>query len=120
MFERALELYPGARAVPRRAGRRARRGAETSAAAEAAFERAASAIEALRRGGRGSEATLAEAFQHTVHGRHAEAMDALRRLVERPELPFTGWTIPVEPLLAPLRKLPAFQAIAARLAENAR
>jgi hypothetical protein len=35
-------------------------------------------------------------------------------------MPFTGWTIPVEPLLAPLRQLPAYQPIALRLAENAR
>ena len=35
------------------------------------------------------------------------------------ELPFTGWTIPVEPLLVPLRNRPDFEANAARLAENA-
>jgi hypothetical protein len=74
----------------------------------------------LRRGGRRSEALLAEAFQHAVDGQPGEAVDALHRLVERPELPFTGWTIPVEPLLVPLRNRPEFEAMAARLAENAR
>jgi DNA-binding winged helix-turn-helix (wHTH) protein/tetratricopeptide (TPR) repeat protein len=118
-FQRALELYPEhARSLVGLGAALAAGGDER--AAEAAFARARSAIGALRQGGRGSEATLAEAFQHTVLGRRAEAVDALRRLVEQPELPFTGWTIPVEPLFAPLRQLPAFQAIAARLAENAR
>ncbi|HEY2942273.1 MAG TPA: winged helix-turn-helix domain-containing protein [Vicinamibacteria bacterium] len=119
MFERALELYPEhARSLVGLGAALAAQGDQR--AAEAAFKRASSASDALRRGGRRSEATLAEAFQHTVQGRPADAMDALRRLVERPELPFAGWTIPVEPLFTPHHKLPAFQAITARLAENAR
>jgi DNA-binding winged helix-turn-helix (wHTH) protein/tetratricopeptide (TPR) repeat protein len=118
-FERALELYPEhARSL---IGLGAARTAEGDRhGADAAFGRAAEAREALRRGGRGSEALLADAFQHAVVGRPAEAMDVLQRLVERPELPFTGWTIPVEPLLVPLRRRPDFEAVAARLAENAR
>jgi len=69
---------------------------------------------------RRGRASLAEAFQHTVRGRHTEAVEALRRLVELPSPPFAGWTIPIEPLLAPLRTQPGFDAVAARLAENAR
>jgi hypothetical protein len=95
-------------------------GAGDQAAAGAAFGCATSAIAALRRGGRSSEATLAEALFHAVHGREGDAIEGLRGLVERPELPFTGWTVPVEPLLAPLRKRPDYQAIAARLGDNAR
>jgi DNA-binding winged helix-turn-helix (wHTH) protein/tetratricopeptide (TPR) repeat protein len=118
MFESALEGFPDhARSL---VGLGAARAARGDARAAAAFERAKSAIDALRRGGRRSEATLAEAFLHTVQGRPAEALDALRPLVERPELPFSGWTIPIEPLFAPLRGRAAFQAIAARVAENAR
>ena len=79
-----------------------------------------SAIEALRQGGRRSEATLAEAFHHAVCRRTAEAVDALTSLVEQPELPFTGWTIPIEPLFAPLRKTREFQGILATLAAHAR
>ena len=48
------------------------------------------------------------------------AIESLRGLVERPELPFTGWTIPIEPLFDPMRKLPAFQAILTILADRAR
>jgi tetratricopeptide (TPR) repeat protein len=118
MFESALERYPEhARSL---VGLGAARAARGDARAGEAFERAKRAIDALRRGGRRSEATLGEAFLHTVQGRAADAMDALRHLVERPELPFSGWTIPIEPLFAPLRGRPAFQAIAARIAENAR
>jgi hypothetical protein len=40
--------------------------------------------------------------------------------VGHPEQPFTGWTIPIEPLFAPLRKIRAFQAVLATLAANAR
>jgi hypothetical protein len=35
-------------------------------------------------------------------------------------MPFTGWTIPIEPLLEPLRGTPAFQAVSATLASRAR
>jgi DNA-binding winged helix-turn-helix (wHTH) protein/tetratricopeptide (TPR) repeat protein len=118
LFERALELYPEhARSL---IGLGAARSAEGDRrGAESAFRRATEAREALRRGGRRSEAVLAEAFQCAVDGRPAEAMDALHRLVERPDLPFTGWTIPVEPLFVPLRDRPDFEAVAARLAQNA-
>ena len=119
MFERALELYPEhARSLVGLGAALAAGGDRRRSAA--AFEGASQAIAGLRSGGRGSEGTLAEAFQHTVQGRSAAALELLRRLVERPQLPFTGWTIPVEPLFAHLRGQPAFQAITARLAENAR
>jgi len=119
LFERALELYPEHARSLVGLGAASLANGEPHAA-ERAFERASAAMTALRRGGRGSEATLAEAFLHTVHGRLGEAVGALHALVEQPDMPFTGWTIPVEPLLAPLRQLPAYQPIALRLAENAR
>jgi tetratricopeptide (TPR) repeat protein len=118
-FRRALELYPEhARSLVGLGAAHAAHGDKR--AADAAFKHAASAIEALRLGGRGSEATLAEAFHHAVCGRAAEAAEALKRLIEHPELPFTGWTIPVEPLFAPLVKLREFQAVLAGLAARAR
>jgi DNA-binding winged helix-turn-helix (wHTH) protein/Tfp pilus assembly protein PilF len=91
-----------------------------AAAADDAFARASSAIEALRRGGRGGEAALTEAFHHAVRGRRDEAIATLHRLLDRAELSFSGWTIPVEPLLASLRSTPAFQTILSRLADRAR
>jgi hypothetical protein len=76
-------------------------------------------MEALRRGGRTREATMAEAFMHVVQGRSDEAILALKRLVEKPELPFSGWTAPIEPLFEPLRERPDFRDILVMLARNA-
>jgi DNA-binding winged helix-turn-helix (wHTH) protein/tetratricopeptide (TPR) repeat protein len=94
--------------------------ADDRAGANAAFTRAESAIDGLRRGGRTAEACLAEAFLHAVNARHREALALLKRLVDRPELPFTGWTIPVEPLLGNLRQMTDFQEVLATLAQHAR
>lgn len=119
MFERALELFPeharslvGLGAALGATGRR-------PAAAEA-FARATAAIEGLRRGGRTSEATLAEAFLHSVNERPDAAIGALQALLERAEFSFSGWTIPVEPLFQPLTSLPEFRTILATLADRAR
>jgi DNA-binding winged helix-turn-helix (wHTH) protein/Tfp pilus assembly protein PilF len=119
MFGRALDLFPEhARSL-------VGLGAALAAAGDAegasdAFTRATTAIDALRRGGRGSEATIAEAFHHCVQGRSDDALECLRALFGKAEMPFTGWTVPIEPLFAPLRPLPAFQALLDTLAERAR
>jgi DNA-binding winged helix-turn-helix (wHTH) protein/tetratricopeptide (TPR) repeat protein len=88
--------------------------------AESAFARGGAAIDGLRRGGRAPEACLAESFLHAVRGQNGEAIGLLKRLVERPELPFTGWTIPIEPLFARLRQTTDFQGVLATLAQHAR
>ena len=118
-FGKALELYPEhARSL---VGLGAALSADGDAvAAAAAFSRASAAIEALRRGGRGAEARLAEAFHHAVRGRPGDATTALQRLLEEAELSFAGWTIPVEPLLGRLRGTPAFHAVLVKLADRAR
>jgi tetratricopeptide (TPR) repeat protein len=88
--------------------------------AAGAFARATSAIEGLRRGGRAPEASLAEAFLHAVKGENDEAVALLKRLVERPDVPFTGWTIPIEPLFAHIRDSADFRPVLAALAQHAR
>ena len=119
MFRKAFELFPEhARSL-------VGLGAALTAsgdprAAEAAFSHATRAIDGLRQGGRGSEATLSEAFMHAVRGRADDAVGLLKRLVDRPELPFTGWTIPIEPLFVPLRQRADFQGVLATLARHAR
>jgi TolB-like protein/Tfp pilus assembly protein PilF len=119
MFRRALDLFPEhARSLVGLAAALTQAG--DAAGASEAFARASAAIDALRRGGRGGEATLAEAFQHAVSGRPDEALDCLRTLLEKAEQPFTGWTLPIEPLFEPLRGHPAFQGLLATLAERAR
>jgi tetratricopeptide (TPR) repeat protein len=118
-FRRALALYPEhARSLVGLGAALLAQGDRQGATD--AFERAAAAIDALRRGGRGGEATLAEAFLHSVKGQGDRANAVLRSLLERADLPFTGWTIPIEPLFDPLRKQPGFQAILTTLAERAR
>jgi DNA-binding winged helix-turn-helix (wHTH) protein/tetratricopeptide (TPR) repeat protein len=118
-FKRALELFPDhARSL-------VGLGAALAAAkkpkdAAKAFAQASAAIEALRRGSRGSEATMAQAFLHASSRQPADAIACLRSLLDRAEVPFTGWTIPVEPLLAPLHTHPDFEEILATLAARAR
>jgi Flp pilus assembly protein TadD len=119
MFRRALELFPEhARSLVGLGAALAASGARTEASS--AFTHAGQAIDALGRGGRAREATLAHAFMDVVQGRPDGAIAALKRLVERPEVPFGGWTIPIEPLFAPLRERADFQAIQSTLAGNAR
>jgi hypothetical protein len=55
-----------------------------------------------------------------VRGRGDEAVSVLKRLVDRPEQPFTGWTLPIEPLVASLRQRADFQGVLATLARHAR
>ncbi len=118
-FRRALELFPEhARSLVGLGAALASSG--DTAGAEAALGRASAAIDALRRGGRGSEAMLSEAMHHTVRGKSDEAIRSLLTLVDRPDLPFSGWTIPVEPLLEPLRQHADFTRVSVRLSDRAR
>ena len=119
MFRRALELFPEhARSLVGLGAALAASGDKN--AAESAFTHASQAIDALGRGGRAREATLAQSFMDVVQGRTERATGALKRLVERPEVPFGGWTIPIEPLFAALRERADFQEILTTLAANAR
>jgi DNA-binding winged helix-turn-helix (wHTH) protein/tetratricopeptide (TPR) repeat protein len=118
-FRKALELFPDHARSLVGLGTALAADGET-VAADSAFARAAVAIEALRRGGRGGEATMAEAFHHAVRGKPDDAVAALHRLLEKADLSFAGWTIPVEPLLDKLKGRPDFQQVLSRLTERAR
>ena len=118
-FNRALKPFPEHARSLVGLGAALQRGGN-SAGAASAFARATSAIDGLRRGGRAAEACLAEAFLQAVNGRNAEALTLLRRLVQRPELPFTGWTLPIEPLLVTLRETAEFKELTGTLAQHAR
>jgi len=118
MFERALEHFPqharslvGLAAAARAAGR--------DADAEAHATRARAAATELARGGRSVEAALARAFEHAAFGRPEAAIATLEQLLVEADLPFAGWTIPIEPLLAPVRGTGGFDRVLARLAERA-
>lgn len=118
-FREALELFPDhARSLIGLGV--ALRGAGDKKKADAAFAKASAAIDALRRGRRNSEATLAHAFLHASTGRTADAITCLKDLLERAEVPFTGWTLPIEPLLEPIRQTREFQDVLHALAARAR
>ncbi len=118
-FRRALELFPEhARTLVGLAA--ANLAAGESSDAESAFTRATTAIDALRRGGRGSEANLSEAMYHAVRGDADRSTQALIALLERPDLPFSGWTIPIEPLLEPIRTHDGYKHVTTKLADRAR
>jgi DNA-binding winged helix-turn-helix (wHTH) protein/tetratricopeptide (TPR) repeat protein len=118
-FEEALKLFPeharslvGLGAALHAGGTRKK--------SDAAFARASTAIESLRKGRRNTEATLAQALLHATTGRTSEANSCLKDLVEHGELPFSGWTLPIEPLLAPLHPTRDFQDVSQALALKAR
>ena len=118
-FGQALEAFPDhARSLVGLGA--AQRGAGKTTQADAAFTHASAAIDALRRGGRNTEATLAHAFLHATTGTPDEAVRCLKSLLEKPDLPFSGWTIPIEPLLDPLRGGRPFQDVLEALAARAR
>ncbi len=118
-FQRALALFPEhARSLVGLGA--ALTAAGDHAGAEDAFKRVDAAVEALKRGGRGTESAMAAALHHAARGRAREAFDCLSTLLDRAELPFSGWTIPIEPLFARLRESRDFEQIAVRLADRAR
>jgi DNA-binding winged helix-turn-helix (wHTH) protein len=117
-FRRALGLFPGhARSHVGLAVTLAREGQRDAAAEELSRARAAAAD--LARGGRLTEAHLAEAFERVAASAPDEACDALEHLLGVEGNYFAGWTIPIEPLLAPLKGQPRFEHVLARLAERA-
>lgn len=118
-FNEALELFPQhARSLVGLGVALAADGSRKASAT--AFARAEAAVDALKRGGRNAEAAMATAFLRTARHDRPGAIDCLRVLLERAELPFVGWTIAIEPLLAPLRQDDAFQPVLDLLAVRAR
>jgi tetratricopeptide (TPR) repeat protein len=117
-FRRALELFPEhARSHVGLAVAHARGGDSQAAAGE--LRRARQAAADLGRGGRHAEARLTEAFERVAAGAPDEACEALDRLLAVEGPYFTGWTIRIEPLLAPLKDHPRFGHVLATVAERA-
>lgn len=118
-FEQALALFPeharslvGLGAAYQAAGNRKK--------SDEAFKRSAAAVQSLRQGRRNTEATLAQALLHAATGHTPEANGCLKELLERGELPFSGWTLPIEPILAPLHRTREFQDLLEALGAKAR
>jgi DNA-binding winged helix-turn-helix (wHTH) protein/Tfp pilus assembly protein PilF len=115
-FARALDLYPDH--GPSHLGLALALGTSGSNA-EAALERADAAVAALMRA-RPIEAALVRAQVLTARGNLDDASAGLDSIVETAPPGFAAWTLPVEPLVRDLGKVPRFAAVLARLADRAR
>ncbi len=119
MFQRALELSDDQT--------RARLGLaqalrQLNAADEATRElaRVHGQIADFDRAHRTVDGAIVRAGELVVLGQLDEALQTLSRLLaEEPPGP-AGWAIPIEPLFAPLRHLPAFETLLATLSARAR
>jgi DNA-binding winged helix-turn-helix (wHTH) protein/Tfp pilus assembly protein PilF len=119
MFGRALEFLPeharslvGLVEAHRRGGRKKE--------AALALERAERALNALHANDRKMEASMVAAFTHVVAGHQPQAIATLTQFLSEAPPGLAGWTIPVEPLFAPLRNDRGFQAVLAQLADRAK
>jgi DNA-binding winged helix-turn-helix (wHTH) protein/tetratricopeptide (TPR) repeat protein len=119
MFERTLERFPGhVRALVGLAETWTARG--SAGQARRAIGRAEAALADLRAGGRTADAALGTACVQASTSDLAGAIRTLVLLLDDGSRSPVGWSIPIEPLLAPLRREPAFQDVLARLRDRAR
>jgi hypothetical protein len=88
-------------------------------AAVSALASAADAIRQFRLGGQHLEADLMLVGEHVVERRYERAIQALRRLLGGTSPGPTGWSIPIDPLFAPLAERPGFSEILGQLAARA-
>ena len=119
MFKRALERYPEhARSLVGLAAAHERAGDRASAAAS--LQQARAAIQALEQQDRRAEAAMAAAFAHVASHNADAAISTLDALLSKAPPGPAGWTLPIEPLLASLRRTAAFDALLLKLAERAK
>jgi hypothetical protein len=65
------------------------------------------------------EAAVARAHVLAATGRWIETAHQLERLLAEAPPGFAGWTLPIDPLLRPLRAVPEWMPVLRRLAERA-
>ena len=87
--------------------------------AEAAMTRATRAIDEMRRNGRATEAQITLAFSEVVAGFPSAAVSTLSRMLDDASSDATGWTLPIEPWLAPLRGDERVKGLLSRVAARA-
>lgn len=118
MFSRALAAYPGhARSLIGLA--QACRVQQDSTRAHALMEDADRAIREMAASGRATEAATARAYWLVASGETGVACDTLMAMIDAAPPGTAGWTLPVEPWLAPIRDTAACRRVLARLAERA-
>jgi DNA-binding winged helix-turn-helix (wHTH) protein/tetratricopeptide (TPR) repeat protein len=119
MFSRALAAYPDhARSLIGRA--MACRARKEDTRADALMEHADRAIGELASSNRFREAATARACWQVASGHGDAACETLLVMIDAAPPGTTGWNLPVEPWLAPIRETPACQRVFARLKERAR
>jgi hypothetical protein len=114
----ALQLYPGWSPchLVRAHGLRA---IGHDAAAEESLIAADAAVRALERR-QPVEGAIARAQLLTAQARADAAIDLLARLLRQAPPGFAAWSLPIDPLFAPLHRIPGFAAVLQHLAERAR
>lgn len=86
---------------------------------ETILNRLAPILAELTAAGREADASLLAIAGLAWTGRPSEAMAQLSQLLDAAPAGSTGWSLPVDPMLAPLRKAPGMDRILARLASRA-
>ncbi|MBK5297957.1 MAG: winged helix-turn-helix domain-containing protein [Vicinamibacteria bacterium] len=118
MFGKALAISPDhARSLVGLAAACGQLGNQSGASD--AMAHAARSVGELRESGRATEAAVAHSMWQVGSGQTEEASHTLLGLMDEATPGFAGWTIPVEPLLDPIRRLPAYQRVLERLAQRA-
>ena len=118
MFAKALGISPDhARSLVGLAG--ACRQLGNGGGADDSMAHAARSVGELRESGRVTEAAVAHSMWQVGSGRVEDAAHTLLGLMDEAPPGFAGWTIPVEPLLDPIRRLPAYPRVLHRLAQRA-
>jgi TolB-like protein/Flp pilus assembly protein TadD len=118
-FEQALRLFPGhARSHIGLALCSQAQGDKPEARSQ--LERAEQTLVQLAASGKLFESTLLSAEVAVVRGRPTDAVSLLERALTDAPPGYNGWTIPIEPALAPLASQPEFGSLLARLADRAR
>ena len=87
-------------------------------AADAAT-RVASACETLAASGKHAERLLVLAAAHAWAGRADEGLTLAEQAIDTPRPDTTGWSLPAEPMFAPLRSAAGYARLAAHLASRA-
>jgi DNA-binding winged helix-turn-helix (wHTH) protein len=84
-----------------------------------AVARVTAACEVLDGSGKHGERALVLAAAHAWAGRAAEAMVHAEQAISTPQPDSSGWSLPADPMFAPLRAADGYPRLAARLASRA-
>ena len=93
--------------------------AVTDGAGPDAMARVAAACDTLEHAGKLGERALVLAAAHAWAGHGAHALEVAEQAIASPAQDPTGWSLPADPIFAPLRTADGYARLAARLAARA-